>query len=108
MTFAKGKKEVSLILKLEKRCASLSCYLFVSCLFSVISRCTPPRPLLPYPRQNQNWKSVVRVSLVIYLYLVFSRSLVAVLLLGLCFHYLDKISVFSVRWFWEPFFLQVV
>ena len=36
-----------------KRCASLSCYLFVSCLFSVVSRCTPLLPLLSLSRQKQ-------------------------------------------------------
>ena len=40
-----------------KRCASLSCYLFVSCLFSVVSRCTPLLPLLSLSRQT---KRIVR------------------------------------------------
>ena len=46
--------------------------------------------------------------IVLLLLLLLLLSFAAVLILGISFPIFDKPSVFFVRWFWAPFFSQVV
>ena len=50
---------------------------------------------------------LLRVVLLLLLLLLL-LSFAAVLILGISFPIFDKPSVFFVRWFWAPFFSQVV